>query len=826
MSLKTLRQLITRRLPLAAVFQDIRYGFRKLLGMPGFAFIAVATLAIGIGANTAIFSAINAFMLRPLPFDGANRLVWFQEKNEAFGEMSVAYANYRDWRDRNQTFEEIACYRNSSPNVTGGESPERIHVRQTTANLFSMLGAKPLFGRLYDKNDDRPGVPKTVVLNYGYWQKRFGGEETAIGKTILFDGDPYTIIGVMPLNFCFPPFLSSQCDAWSPMGLLESDEWFLKRYNHTGCDAIGKLKEGLSIEQAQADLDAISAQLREAFPDANSGNRVVLFNYRERITDEIRPAMLLLMGAVLFVMLIVSANIGNLLLARSSARVQEFAVRNALGAGRMRIIRQVLCEGLILVLLGGTAGLLAAMWGLDLIVRIVPINTTSDPQQFFRIDGTVLAFSLIITLGSGLLFSLVPAFQASRVNLTEAMKDTSRSTSGGSKRKHFREFLIVSEISLALILLVGAGLMTRSFYRYMQADPGYDPHNVLLMDLSLSEKDYPEEKQAALFYDQLMQRISAIPGVRHASVASNVLGQWQSTYYAEGAPIPEKGQTPHAEYNCVSPDHFEAMGIRLIEGRYFTQQDVDGSKPVAIVDERFVQTYWPGQSGVGKRLKIHSEGPNGDQPWREIVGVVGHIKHYGVDQSSRESLYLPFNQYPDRDVTIVLRTAGDPLSFASLARNEISALNNQLPVARIRTLMNVVEERSFMRRFTTVLLGSFALAAVLLAVLGIYGVMSYSVSQRSHEIGIRMAMGAQVSDVLWLILKGGLMLTGIGVSIGLAGAFALNRFLASQLYGIGALDPVTYGAVSVVLSAIALSACYIPARKAAKTNPLETLRWE
>lgn len=826
MSLKTPKPSITRHLSLVTVFQDFRYGLRKLLGMPGFAFIAIATLAIGIGANTTIFSAVNAFMLRPLPFDGADRLVWFQEENAAFGEMSVSFANYRDWRDRNQTFEEVACYRNSSPNVTGGETPERIHARQATANLFPMLGAKPLLGRVYDKNDDQPGVPRTVVLNYGYWQRKFGGQEGAIGQTLLFDGDPYTIIGVMPPDFCFPPFLSTQCDAWTPVGLLESDEWFLKRYNHTGCDAIGKLKRGISLEAAQADLDAISAQLREVYPDANSGNRVELTPYRKQIADFIRPAMLVLMGAVVFVLLIVSANIGNLLLARSTARVQEFAIRNALGAGRIRIMRQVLCEGLILVLLGGTAGILAAMWGLDWIARVVPINTASDPRQFFRIDGNVLLFSLIVTLGSGLLFSLVPALQASRVNLTEAMKDANRSTSGGSKRKRFREILIVSEISLALILLVGAGLMTRSFYRYMQADPGYDPHNVLLMDLSLSEKDYPGDKQAALFYSQLIQRISAISGVRHASVASNVLGQWQSTYYVEGAPIPEKGQAPHAEYNCISPDHFEAMGIRLIEGRYFTSQDVDGSKPVAIVDERFVQTYWPGQSGVGKRLKIHSEGPNGDQPWREIVGVVGHIKHYGVDQSSRESLYLPFSQYPDRDVTIVLRTAGDPLPFASLARTEISALNNQLPVARIRTLMNVVEERSFMRRFTTALLGSFALAAVLLAVLGIYGVMSYSVSQRSHEIGVRMAMGAQVSDVLWLILKGGLLLTGIGVLIGLVGSFALNRFLASQLYGIGALDWITYATVSLVLIAIALLACYIPARRAAKVDPLTALRYE
>jgi len=432
-----------------ALWQDIRFGIRMLLKSPGFTFIAIAILAIGIGANTTIFSAVNAFMLRPLPFDGSERMVWLQEVNEAFGDMSVAYANYQDWRDRNKSFEEMACYRSSSPNVTGGETPERIYVRQASANLFPMLGAKPFVGRAFDKSDDKGDAAKTVVLSYGYWQKRFGGEESALGKTMLFDGDPFTIIGVMPPDFCFPPFLSSQCDAWTPIGLNESQSWFMQRYNHTGIDSVGKLKSGVSLKKAQEDIDAVYAQLREAYPDANSGNSVTLSYYREQIANGVRPAMLVLMGAVAFVLLIVSANIGNLLLARSSARTQEFAVRSALGAGRMRIIRQVLCEGLILVLFGGAAGLMAAMWGLDSLARIVPVNTVTDPRQFFRIDGTVLLFSLIVSLGSGLLFSLIPALQASRVNMNEAMKDNSRSTSGGSKRKRFREFLVVSDITLA-----------------------------------------------------------------------------------------------------------------------------------------------------------------------------------------------------------------------------------------------------------------------------------------------------------------------------------------------------------------------------------------
>jgi len=368
--------------------------------------------------------------------------------------------------------------------------------------------------------------------------------------------------------------------------------------------------------------------------------------------------------------------------------------------------------------------------------------------------------------------------------------------------------------------------MTRSFYRYVQADPGYDSHNVLIMDLSLNQKKYPEDKQKALFCRQLLDRLAVIPGVRHVSAASNVLGGWQSTYYAEGAPIPPKGQAPHAEYNCVSPDHFEAMGIRLVEGRFFSPQDVEDSKLVAIVDERFAQEYWPGQSAVGKRLKIHSDGPDREQPWREIVGVVGHIKHYGVDRFSRESLYLPMNQYPMGDVTLVARTQNDPMQLVPSFRSEVLAIDNELPVSTIRTLMNVMEERSFVRRFTTAMMGAFALTALFLSMLGIYGVMAYSVAQRSHEIGVRMAMGAQVSDVLWLVLKRGLSLTGIGAFIGLVGAFVLNRFLASQLYGIGGLDPVTYAVVTAVLLSTALLACYIPARRAARSNPIDALKWE
>ena len=553
---------------------------------------------------------------------------------------------------------------------------------------------------------------------------------------------------------------------------------------------------------------------------------MVLTNYRESSIRRIKPGILVLMGAVGFVLLIVSANIGNLLLVRSTARIQEFAVRSALGASRMRLIRQVLCEGMILVVLGGLAGLLVAMWGLDLIARFVPSESSSDPREFFRMDGIVLLFSFIITIGSGLLFSLVPAFLACRINLNDAMKDISRSSTGGLKWKRVREVLIVSEIMLALILLVGAGLMTHSFYQYLQANPGYNPNNVLLIDLSLSEQHYPKDSQVKTFYRDMLQRINALPGVQYASVSTNILGNWQSDYYVEGTPIPKPGEGPQAEYNCVTPEHFEAMGIHLIEGRYFTSQDVQDSKPVVIIDERFAQKMWPNQNAIGKRLQAHTAKPDKDAPWREVIGVVGNIQHYGVDQPSRESLYFPIEQYSDTDVTVVVRTQGDPMQLVTPIRGEINTLDKELPAANIRTLWNVAEERSFMRRFMTILLSIFALTAFSLAMMGIYGVMAYSVTQRINEIGIRMAMGAQVSNIQWMFLRNGLRLTGIGVAAGFLGSLVLSRFLSSQLYGVSAFDPISYGGVSLLLICVSLLACYFPARKAAKVDPIIALRWE
>ncbi len=810
---------------MTSLFKDIRYGFRALIKSPCYTLIAILTLGIGIGANTTIFTAINAFFLRPLPYEASERLVDLQERHATFGGMSTAYANYQDWRDRNKSFEEMACYRGARYNRTGVDRAEVVSSQQVTANLFPILGVKPIAGRAFEDSDISLDAERTVVLSYGYWQEQFEGSKDALGQKLLFDGLPYTVIGVMPVDFIFPPFRSSSNDVWTPMELLKREEWFLNRNNHAGSGSIGKLKAGISLAQAQTDMDSIALQLQEEYPDNNSGCTVQLTNYQERITRNIKPGLMLLMGAVFFVLLIVSANIGNLLMIRASARNQEFAVRSALGAGRMQIIRQILCEGMILVCAGGLAGLLFSLWASDLIIRIIPNQSLMNPDEFFRIDTTVLLFSCGITLGAGLLLSMVPAWQSSRINVNDAMKETSRSSTGGMKRKRYRELLIISEISLALMLLVGAGLMMRSFVNYLNADPGYNPRNVVKMDLSLTEHKYPEDAQTKEFYRSLLQRVNAIPGVQHASLSSNILGQWQSTYYVEHAPIPEPGQNLHAEFNVISADHFNSMGIRLIEGRYFNQHDVEDSKQVVIVDERFAQKWWPDQSAVGKRL-AQGGPPSDDDSWREVVGVVRHIKHYGVDQNSRESVYLPFEQRNGREFTLVVRTKGEPMNIVNPIRHEIALMDNELPVAGIQTLMDINIDRSNGRRFFATLLGTFALTALFLAALGIYGVISYSVAQRSHEIGIRMAMGAKVSDVLWLVLKKGLSLAGIGVFVGLLGSLALHRFISSQLFGVSGFDPITYISVSILLIAVALVACYLPARKATKVDPMVTLRCE
>jgi len=765
----------------ATLWQDVRYGFRMLARSPGFTVIAVLTLAVGIGL---------------------------------------------DWRRQNQTFEPIACYRGARRTVKGADTPERLGSLQASANLLPMLGAKALLGRLFDPADDRAGAEKTVVLSHGLWQRRFGGAPDVIGRTLVLDGDPHAIIGVLPPSFAFPPFRREPAELWTPIGLLEQHEWFTNRRNHQGTAGIGKLKEGVTVASARADLNRIAEQLEQAYPQSNAGCRVAVEPFHRWMVGDTRPALLVLMASVLAVLLIVCVNIANLLLVRSSARTQEFAVRRALGAGRLRLVRQLLGENLVLVLAGVVGGMVVALWGLDLLATLLGDHAPGTEGSLLRLDANMVMFLLATVIGTALIFGLAPAWHCTGDRAACTIRDNTRTATSAGGHSRLRNALVVTEIALALVLMSCAGLMLRSFLHYLQADPGYNPDSTVTLALHLPGQTYGSDKQKCAFYQALLERVSSITGVRHAGLASNVLGNWQSSYYVEGAPIPAAGAEIFAEYSEISPDLFQAMGTPLLAGRLFNEFDSRDAPRVVMVDERFARKWWPNENPVGQRLQIHHTRPDPNTPWSEVVGVVRHVKHYGVDNSSRESIYLPMYQSISHDLTLVVRTQGDPLDLVTPIRHAVSQIDPDVPADNVRTLQAIGTERSFMRRVTTTVLGVFALAALLLAALGVYGVMAYSMSRRIGEIGIRMALGAGVADIVYMVLRQGARLALIGVSIGLAGSLALNRLIRSFLFGVTAYDPITFLLAMAVLTSAALLACYLPARRAARTDPMTALRCE
>jgi putative ABC transport system permease protein len=809
-----------------ALLNDIKYGFRMLMKEPGFAAIAVMTLAIGIGANITMFGFVNAYLLRPLPYNDDERLVDFTDTHATFGRMSVSYANYLDWRKQNQTFEQIACYRSTRSIVKGTDAPERLRGMQVTANFFPMLGAKAELGRLFNQANDHAGAERTVILSSDLWQRHFGGTPDVIGRTLVLDGDPHTVVGVLPLSFVFPPFRRDPVEFWTPIGLLDQYDWFTRRSNHQGTAGIGKLKDGVTLESARADLNRIAEQLEQAYPDSNRGCRVAVESFHRWLVGDTRPALLVLMGSVLAVLLIVCVNIANLLLVRSSARSQEFSVRRALGAGRLRLVRQLLGENLVLALLGVLGGMMVAFWGLDLLSMLLGDYITLTGDSLRRFDGNMVLFVLATTIGSGLIFGLVPAWHCIGGHASNTIQDNSRTSTSARNRSHLRDALVVIEIALSLVLMFCAGLMFRSFVHYQQADPGYNPDSTVTFDLRLPSQNYGTDEQRLAFYKGLLQRMESIAGIKHVGLTSAMLGGSQSTYYVEGAPIPASGQWIFAEYSHISPDLFRAMGIQLLSGRFFNEHDTSDAHLVVIVDEKFADKWWPDENPMGKRLQIHRTSPDPNAPWSEVVGVVRHVKHYGVDNFSRESIYLCMYQNIEDSMTVVVRAQGDPLSLVAPIRHVLSQIGPDVPMDNIQTLQAIGKERSFMRRLTTTVLGVFALTALLLAALGIYGVMAYTVSRRTNEIGIRIALGACMADIVRMVLRQGARLTFIGIGVGLAGSLALGRLISSFLFGITAYDPITFISVVVVLTSAALLACYLPARRAAKVDPMEALRYE
>jgi putative ABC transport system permease protein len=817
------------------LWQDLRYGARMLFKNPGITFVVVLALALGIGANTAIFSVVDAVLLRPLPYPESDRLVFLNETAKAMDDISISYPNFTDWRNQNQVFEKIGVHNRGSYNLTGMGDPERIVTAQASADLFSVLRVNPMMGRLYNNDEDKPGGPPVVVLSYALWQRRFGGQASIVNQPITLNGKSYTVIGVMPEGFQYP----SRAEMWVPVGQRSADPGWEQRGNHPGLYGVARLKPGVTLEQAKANMNGVVANLEKQFPDEIGGNGVRLTPMLEVFVGDIRRALWVLFAAVAFVLLIACANIANLLLARAQSRQKEMAIRSAMGAGRWRIARQLLTESVLLALIGGTLGLLIARWGIALILYISP--DAIPRAREITLDWRVFAFTIGVSFVTGVLFGLVPALQAGVVDVHETLKETGRGTSG---RHWLRSSLVVVEVATTLVLLIGAGLMIRSFYRLQNVNPGFSYEHVTSFTLALPEKKYPTAEQQVQFYKRLLENLSGQPGVEAVGAASGLpLGNngSQSSFIIDGRPIPPRDQTPLMELCIVSPDYFRAMNIPLQRGRYFNDRDdkswiagkdLSNLKPIerevagmnsVIIDEEFARRYWPNEDPVGQRIRMGGEKGNP----LTVLGVVGRVKMDGLGQDSkRVQGYFPFAQLPDSAMTVILKAAGDPNQLIAAVRGQVREIDPDQPIYNVRTMNEIRAESVAPERLNLALLSIFAGIALVLAIVGIYGVMSYSVTQRTHEIGIRMAIGAQPRDVFRMILGQGMILALIGVAIGLIGAFALTRLMATMLFGIEPTDPTTFAAIAVLLTVVALVACYIPGRRATRVNPLESLRYE
>ena len=800
-----------------ALIQDVRYGIRTLLKQPGFTAIAVIALALGIGANTAIFSVVNAVLLRPLAFDEPDRLVMVWEKRMALGRVRnpASPPDFVDWKAQNSVFEDMAAYSNEGFNITGGNEPEWIQGVATSPGFFSVLRAQPKLGRAFLSGEDQPGSEPVVIISNGLWQRRFASNPDIVGKTVSLNDRSRTVVGVMPADLVFP---NSDVDVWVPLVL--GPEQMSNRGSHF-LNIIARLKPGVTLDQARSDMDTIAAQLEQQYPQVNTGHGANVFSLYEEVVGNVRPALLILLGAVGFVLLIACANVANLLLARAAVRQKEIAIRTALGAGRARIVRQLLTESVLLALVGGTLGVLLALWGLDLLLAV---SADSIPRvKEINLDMWVLAFTLLISLATGLIFGLVPALQASKPDLNESLKEGGRAASASIHRNRVRSLFVVVEVAVCLVLLIGAGLMIKSFVRLLDVNPGFNAENVLTMAVSLSGSKYREASQQKAFFQQSLERIASAPGVKGAATVLGVpvSGGFGSRYFRiEGRPPQPAGQGHNANVNAASGDYFRTMGIPLIQGREFDERDVKGSPEVVIINQQMARQFWPDEDPIGQRMTV------GNEPWRTIVGVVGDVRQSGLEAEPRPEFFYPFFQVEFSSGTFVVRTSGNPNAMIAALRSEVQAVDKDQPLFRVRTMDEVLAQSVARRRLVMLLFGIFGGVALVLAAVGLYGVMRYSVTQRTREIGIRMALGAARGDVTRLVVGQGMTLTLVGVGIGLAASFFLTRLMASLLYGVSAADPVTFALVSLFLIGVALGASFVPARRATKVDPMVALRHE
>lgn len=811
---------------------DLRYAFRQLFKNPGFAAVAVLTLALGIGANTAIFSVVNSVLLRPLSFPDSDRLLWVSERGARSDSSPVSFPNYADWRKQQTVFEEIGVYNWGDYNLTESENPSRLRAAQISATALAALGTQPSLGRVFTPDEDKPGAPNVALLSAALWRERFGSDPAILDRPIHLDGNAYTVVGIMPSGFVFP----DPVDLWLPLGPRLGDA-YRDRDSHPGLEGVARLKPGVTLQEAREQMDAIAARLEQQYPESNRGARVRMDPLLDKVVGGTGKALWMLLGAVSLVLLVACANVANLLLARAAARHKEVALRIALGAGRWRIVRQLLTESLLLAAIGGGLGLLLAYWSLELILAL---GHDAIPRVAeVRMDGGILAFTALTAAVTGVLFGLAPAWQSGRAATRGALTESARGNTDGKAR--MRQGLIVAEVSLTLVLLVGAGLLVRSFQKLQSVNPGFSSEHVLCFWVSLPQTKYSTPDQQDGFFQSLVGKLKSLPGVQAAGVASRAPLQsfnWLSTYRVGGRPEPMPGEEPTMDISVVSPGYFQVMGMPLLRGRAFTEQDnrdhLRGDERqersralnVVIVDEDFVRRHWPDENPIGKQIRL----PWGDDPQKPlltVVGVVGRVKMRKLgEKGGFAQAYLPAWQLPELSRTVIVRTAVPPDSLSNAIREQVRALDPVQPVSRIRTVDDLVSRSLAPQRLNLALLGVFAGSALLLAAIGLYGVLSYSVTQRSREIGVRMALGARRSQVVGLVIKHGMKWVLMGIGLGLGGVAALTRIVQSLLFEVSPMDPLILAGMVGLLSGVALLACAFPACRAAKTDPMESLRSE
>jgi putative ABC transport system permease protein len=811
------------------LLKDFRYGFRSLLKRPAFTAIAVVTLALGIGANTAIFSVVNAVLLRGLPFADPDSLVmiWEDASFAGFPRNTPAPANYADWKSQSQVFADMAALDTRSYNLTGDGEPEKVEAYGVTANLLPLLGVQTSPGRSFTADEDKAPGSNVVVLSHNLWQQRYAGDQSIVGRQLILDGEKYTIVGVMPAGF---HFLDNKVGLWVPIGL--SAEQLTRRNSHY-LKVVARMKPGVTVTQANAEIQTIQQRIARDNPDSAGKLGAYVMPMREQLAGDVRRPLLVLSVAVAFVLLIACANIANLLLSRAASRKREMAVRAALGASRLRLLRQLLIEGLLLSAVGAICGLVLAWWSFAFLNNLIPEGLIGSTR--LSLDPQVLFFTFLITLFTTVVFALAPAFQTSNIDLNTALKQGGGRTGLNAGGNRLRSAMVVSEIALALVLLVGAGLLIQTFLKLREQYSGLAPGNVLTLRTVLPGNKYPDTPQRSIFYKQTLERIKALPGVVSAGYTTSIPLAWKggtSGFTPEGRTLEQLtsgGLSYDANHRQISPDYLKTLGIPLQRGRAFTEGDNEQSQRVAIINETMARQYWSNEDPVGKRFTL--DDPRENPTWITIVGIAGDVRQMGVDEAVKSEMYFPYQQgtkdhefYAPRD--LVVRTAHDPLNLVAAVRNEIHQVDPDQPISNIRTLDEMLGEETASRRRGMTLLAIFAGLALLLATLGIYGVLAYFVVQHTQEIGVRMALGAQRSNIFRLVLAKGMTLTAAGIAIGLAVAFALTRLMTSLLYGVTSTDPATYVAIPVLLAVVAFFACYLPARKATRVDPLVALTAE